>query len=66
MTRRPLDQLAGEIAVLEAKIIEAQANGALPAELPELRAADRRAAKHEARARAFEKIGEILDVKGTA
>jgi hypothetical protein len=30
VTRRTLDQLAGEIAALDARIIEALANGSLP------------------------------------
>ena len=62
--RPPLDQLAGEIAALEAWAAEAQARGELPAHLPEIEAADRRVAEAEGRARAVERIGDIL-TRGT-
>lgn len=58
--RAPLDRLAGEIAALEAWVGEAQAQSILLDHLPEIKAADRRVAEAEGRARAIECIGGVL------
>ena len=62
-TGPPLDQLAGEIAALEVWAAEAQAKGELPAQLPEIEAADRCLAEAEGTARAIECIGDVLTRK---
>jgi len=58
--RPPLDRLAGEIAALEAWVVEAQASGRLPAHLPEIEAADRRVADAEGLARIWKLIGDVM------